>query len=144
MGFGHALAEADDVAGAKRCGAVEHASVFRDDMKSALVDDVGEQMAMLFQLIEADVAQGANPWENGGQAANGFFAFLAADAFKTIDEAQQKIWPSHTVYEPQAETQDVYRELFELYRKLYFEFGKPGEGSGFGNVLPNLIRIARG
>ena len=72
------------------------------------------------------------------------FAFLAAGAFKTIDEAQQKICPSHVVYEPQAETQDVYGELYELYRKIYFEFGKPVEGSGFGNVLPKLIRIARG
>src|SRR5580704_9259237 len=78
MGFGHALTEARDVAGAKRFGAVEHASVFRDDVKSALVDDVGEQMAVLFQLIEADVSQSANPWQNSGQAANGFFAFLAA------------------------------------------------------------------
>ena len=72
------------------------------------------------------------------------FAFLAAGAFQTIDEAQQKICPSHMVYEPQAETQDVYRELYELYRKIYFEFGKPVEGSGFGNVLPKLIQIARG
>jgi L-ribulokinase len=72
------------------------------------------------------------------------FAFLSAGAFKTIEEAQQEICPSHTVYEPQAETQNVYGELYELYRKIYFEFGKPVEGSGFGNVLPNLIRIARG
>src|ERR1700692_1861991 len=60
------------------------------------------------------------------------FAFLAAGIFKTIEEAQQKICPAHTVFEPQAETQDVYRELYELYRKLYFAFGMPASGSDFG------------
>ena len=72
------------------------------------------------------------------------FAFLAAGIFKTIEEAQQKICPAHTVFEPRAETQDVYRELYELYRKIYFAFGSPAEGSEFGGVLPKLIQIARG
>jgi L-ribulokinase len=72
------------------------------------------------------------------------FAFLAAGSFKTIEEAQQKICPAHTVFEPQAETQAVYRDLYELYRKIYLEFGRPIEGSAFGDVLPKLIQIARG
>jgi L-ribulokinase len=72
------------------------------------------------------------------------FALLAAGAFKTIAEAQSKICPAHTVYEPQAEAQDVYRELYELYRKIYFEFGQATPTSSFGNVLPKLIQIARG
>jgi L-ribulokinase len=72
------------------------------------------------------------------------FAFLAAGIFKTIEEAQQKICPAHSVFEPRAEMQDVYRELYELYRKIYFAFGRPAEGSGFGGVLPKLIQIARG
>jgi L-ribulokinase len=72
------------------------------------------------------------------------FAFLAAGIFKTLEEAQAKICPRHTVYEPQADTQDVYRELYELYRKIYFAFGMPAEGSEFGQVLPTLIQVARG
>jgi L-ribulokinase len=72
------------------------------------------------------------------------FAFLAAGIFKTLEEAQAKICPRHTVYEPQADTQDVYRKLYELYRKIYFAFGTPGDGSEFGQVLPKLIQIARG
>jgi len=72
------------------------------------------------------------------------FAFLAAGTFKTIGEVQDKICPAHAVYEPQAETQDVYRELYELYRKMYFEFGQATPTSWFGNVLPKLIQIARG
>ena len=71
------------------------------------------------------------------------FAFLAAGTFKTITEAQQKICPAHTVYEPQTGTQESYRQLYELYRKIYFEFGSPA-GASFGHVLPKLIQIARG
>jgi len=72
------------------------------------------------------------------------FAFLAAGSFTTIEEAQQKVCPSYTIYQPQAETRDVYRELYELYRKIYFEFGLPVEGAAFGHLLPKLIQIARG
>jgi len=71
------------------------------------------------------------------------FAFMAAGAFKTIDEAQDKICPKHTVYEPQAETRNTYATLYDLYRKIYFEFGNPAS-SQFGDVLPKLIQIARG
>ncbi len=71
------------------------------------------------------------------------FAFLAAGAFKTIAEAQDKICPKHKVYEPQPDTQKAYGELYELYRKIYFAFGQP-DGSTFGDVLPKLIQIARG
>ncbi|HLZ42318.1 MAG TPA: ribulokinase [Candidatus Sulfotelmatobacter sp.] len=72
------------------------------------------------------------------------FAFLAAGTFKTIGEAQDQICPAHLVYEPQAETQRVYGELYDLYRKLYFEFGQATPTSSFGHVLPKLIQIARG
>ena len=72
------------------------------------------------------------------------FAFLAAGTFKTIGEAQERICPAHTVFQPQPETQNTYRELYGLYRKLYFEFGSPIEGTKFGDVLPKLIQIARG
>jgi L-ribulokinase len=71
------------------------------------------------------------------------FAFLAAGIFPTIEDAQQKVCPSYTVYEPQAETHAAYRDLYELYRELYFAFGKP-EGSSLGRVLPKLIQVARG
>lgn len=71
------------------------------------------------------------------------FAFLAAGIFPSIDEAQQHVCPSYTVFEPQPDTEGVYRELYEFYRKLYFEFGSPETGTAFGQTLPALIRIAR-
>jgi len=72
------------------------------------------------------------------------FAFLAAGTFKTIDEAQRKVCPSYTVFEPQSAAQEVYKDLYELHRQVYFEFGRPKEGSTFGSLLPKLIQIARG
>jgi L-ribulokinase len=70
------------------------------------------------------------------------FAFLAAGTFKTIEEAQKQICPSHVVFHPQKEAQAIYDELYALYRRLYFEFGGGAGGSNLGDVLPALIRIA--
>lgn len=71
------------------------------------------------------------------------FAFLAAGTFRTIDEAQRQVCPSHTIFEPEVETQDIYNSLYHLYHNMYFAFGRPAQGSAFGNVLPTLIQIAR-
>ena len=70
------------------------------------------------------------------------FAFMAAGVFKTIEEAQQQVCPEYIVYQPQPEAQKVYHPLYELYRKIYFDFGQP-KGTNFGNVLPSLIEIAK-
>jgi L-ribulokinase len=71
------------------------------------------------------------------------FAFLAAGAFSTIEAAQKQICPSHTVFAPEPKAQKVYHPLYDLYRRIYFDFGKPAGSSRFGDVLPALIRIAR-
>ncbi|HLV87068.1 MAG TPA: ribulokinase [Candidatus Sulfotelmatobacter sp.] len=69
------------------------------------------------------------------------FAFVAAGIFPTVDAAQNRLCPTYTVFAPQPETQEIYGELFELYRKLYFEFGLPT--SALGAVLPRLIQLSR-
>ena len=69
------------------------------------------------------------------------FAFLAAGTFKTVEEAQAKVCPQHRTYMPEPEAQQVYAKLYPLFRDLYFAFGEPGR-SPFGNVLPELIRVA--
>ncbi|MDE3167478.1 MAG: ribulokinase, partial [Acidobacteriota bacterium] len=58
------------------------------------------------------------------------FAFLAAGAFKTIEEAQERLCPPFNVVEPK-ENSDA---LYGLYRELYFSFGE-------GKTLPQLRRI---
>jgi L-ribulokinase len=70
------------------------------------------------------------------------FALLAAGAFKTIAEAQKKICPPHTVYQPQPEARKVYEVLYRQYQKLYFAFGDAASGE-FSQVLPALIQQAK-
>jgi L-ribulokinase len=70
------------------------------------------------------------------------FAFLAAGRFKTIDEAQNKICSPFKTYQPEPAAQEVYADLYQHYRRLYFALGEPGKGE-FGQVLPALIKHAR-
>ena len=63
------------------------------------------------------------------------FAFLAAGAFKTIEEAQDALCPGYATIEPQAAGAAASQELYALYRQLYFAFGK-------GSELPELRKIA--
>ena len=81
------------------------------------------------------------PSKNVVSLGSAIFAFLAAGTFKTIEEAQDKICPSHKMYAPEKSQQSVYDSLYEIYRDLYFAFGSPGKGA-FGKVLPALIRIS--
>jgi len=70
------------------------------------------------------------------------FAFLAARTFKTVEEAQDKICPGHTVFTPQPAAQKTYDALYALYKKSYFAFGRP-DNAEFGDVLPKLIKLAQ-
>ena len=69
------------------------------------------------------------------------FAFLAAGTFKTVEEAQNKICPSHAVFKPEPAAEQVYHSLYALYQELYFAFGQPKDAK-FGDVLPSLIHMA--
>ncbi len=69
------------------------------------------------------------------------FAFLAAGTFRSVEEAQDKMCPQHTVFQPNPADQKIYASLYALYRKIYFAFGQPSDKS-FGDVLPSLIRIS--
>ncbi len=70
------------------------------------------------------------------------FAFLAAGTFKTVEEAQDKICPQHSIFEPEPAAQKVYDSLYPLYQKLYFSFGQPQDTS-LGDVLSKLILLAQ-
>jgi L-ribulokinase len=71
------------------------------------------------------------------------FAFLAAGTFKTIEEAQAALCPTHRVIEPDPQSSRVYEELYQLYRKLYFGFGsQTSEPVSIGHVLPKLRKLA--
>jgi L-ribulokinase len=72
------------------------------------------------------------------------FALHAAGAVASIEEAQALVCPKHTVFKPRPETRETYDTLYSLFRRIYFDFGRRGPDSHFGDVLPALIRMARG
>jgi L-ribulokinase len=68
------------------------------------------------------------------------FAFLAAGAFRSIEQAQDALCPGYRVVEPQ---QTVYSDIYPLYKKLYFSLGqRTSNPVGLGEILPELRRIA--
>ncbi len=70
-------------------------------------------------------------------------AFMAAGAFESIEAAQQALCPPYRTIEPEPLGHAVYEELYGLYRKLYFGFGKPASVAvALGDVLPALRRLA--
>jgi L-ribulokinase len=69
------------------------------------------------------------------------FAFMAAGTFKTIEEAQDKICPSHRAFLPDDSAQRIYADLYPLYSRLYFALGQRGS-DGLGDILPSLMAVA--
>jgi L-ribulokinase len=63
------------------------------------------------------------------------FAFMAAGAFQTIEEAQDRLCPGFNVIEPIPEEAATCAKMYALYRELYFSFGS-------GQTLPQLRHIA--
>jgi L-ribulokinase len=73
---------------------------------------------------------------------SGIFALLAAGAFSSVEEAQAKMCLPNKAYEPEAQAVAVYEELYQLYRKVYFAFGRPdGPAAELGDILPKLIEV---
>jgi L-ribulokinase len=71
------------------------------------------------------------------------FAFLAAKAFPSIEDAQNALCPPHRTFNPQPESVAIYDQLYPLYKKLYFAFGTKESGHvAIGDVLPELRKIA--
>jgi L-ribulokinase len=71
------------------------------------------------------------------------FALLAAGAFRTIEEAQDRLCPKYRTIQPDPAAAKVYEELYGLYKRLYFGFGQPSASAvACGDVLPSLRRIA--
>ena len=70
------------------------------------------------------------------------FAFLAAGTFKTVEEAQDKICPSHRTFAPDESARHTYNTLYPLYSKLYFTLGQR-DTNELGDILPTLIAVAQ-
>ncbi|MFL6445336.1 MAG: ribulokinase [Candidatus Sulfotelmatobacter sp.] len=83
------------------------------------------------------------PQGNVTSLGSAIFAFLAAGAFQSIEEAQDALCPPHRTFAAEPESVARYDELYPLYQKLYFALGKKdAAGAPVGDVLPELRRIA--
>ena len=70
-------------------------------------------------------------------------AFMAAGAFRSIEEAQQALCPPYRTIQPEPRQNAAYEELYPLYHRLYFAFGAPAsEAVPAGDVLPALRRVS--
>jgi L-ribulokinase len=70
-------------------------------------------------------------------------AQLAADAFPTIEAAQDKICLPFKTFTPRPAATAIYERLFALYRKAYFALGtRTAQAVPMGNILPELRKIA--
>ena len=67
------------------------------------------------------------------------FAFLAAGAFETVEEAQDALCPPYKIYEPDPIAEETYKHVYSMYRRIYFDFGT--EKTQFGDVLPSLLKM---
>jgi L-ribulokinase len=70
------------------------------------------------------------------------FAFLAAGTFKSVEEAQEAVCPAHKTFTPDAGEQLTYEDLYDAFRRLYFDLGTNNGRTMFGDLLPKLIHIA--
>ncbi len=71
------------------------------------------------------------------------FAFLAAKAFPSIEQAQDALCPGFRIFNPEPQSVSIYNQLYPLYKRLYFALGtKDSAPAAIGCVLPELRRIA--
>jgi L-ribulokinase len=70
------------------------------------------------------------------------FASLAAGSYPDLDSAQEAICLPFRTFEPDPVAQEIYEQLFGLYKTLYFGFGGSGEPVAVGHVLRDLKKIA--
>jgi L-ribulokinase len=74
---------------------------------------------------------------------SGIFALLAAGAFSSVEEAQEKMCLPNKTYAPDPASAPVYEELYAAFKTLYFALGSShAEPARMGQILPELKRIA--
>jgi L-ribulokinase len=107
-----------------------------------ILERMGEHGVPIHRVING----GGIPQRNEDEVTSlgsAIFAFLAAGAFPTIEEAQKALCPRFRTVQPDPRASAVYEKLFPLYRKLYYGLGNPAsEPVSIGDVLPALRRIA--
>ena len=105
---------------------------------------IAEKNAMLMQIY-ADVT--GRPWRLAGSAqacalGAAVSGAVAAGVYPDFQAAQAKMCRPGTVsYEPRAEAQAVYAELYRLYMQLHDAFGTEEYSGSLHNVMKRLIEL---
>jgi L-ribulokinase len=74
---------------------------------------------------------------------SGIFALLAAGAYSSVEDAQDKMCLQNKSVQPDPAAAATYERLYPLYRKLYFALGQAdAEPARLGDILPELKKIA--
>ncbi len=74
---------------------------------------------------------------------SGIFALLAAGAFSSVEEAQEKMCLKYKTFAPEPGPVAIYEKLFKHYRDVYFALGtRDAAAVKLGDVLPDLKKIA--
>jgi L-ribulokinase len=82
------------------------------------------------------------PQDDPTSLGSAIFAFVAAGAFASIDEAQEALRPRYRTVEPDAREHGACEQLFGLFRKVYFAMGKPDAAPvAMGDVLASLRKL---
>jgi L-ribulokinase len=68
------------------------------------------------------------PAQDATSLGSAIFALLAAGAFRSVEEAQDKLCPSYRVVEPEAQESTIYDDLYGHFRELYFLLGERWPG----------------
>jgi len=74
---------------------------------------------------------------------SGIFAFLAAGAYRSIEDAQAALCPKFATFTPDPKAVATYQQLYPLYRTAYFSLGsRAAPAVELGSILPELRKIA--
>ncbi|HEY2836323.1 MAG TPA: FGGY-family carbohydrate kinase, partial [Rhizomicrobium sp.] len=64
------------------------------------------------------------PAKDTTSLGSAIFAFMAAGAFKNVEEAQAALSPGYRMIEPSPAGVRAYEDLFPKFRELYFALGR--------------------
>jgi L-ribulokinase len=83
------------------------------------------------------------PQDEVTSLGSAIFAFLAAGAFETVEQAQDALCPRYRTVEPDWSENAACEQLYGWYRKLYFGMGSTAaQPAAVGDVLPGLRQLA--
>ena len=74
---------------------------------------------------------------------SGIFAMLAIGAYSSLEAAQSALCLDYRTIQPEPAAVEVYQQLYQLYRSVYFALGTPtADPVSLGKVLPKIKKIA--